>query len=202
MALLHGIQVLSLIGRQGTGKTTIGHQVSEAKGCLHIEASDVVRSIVGVSTRREDLPESNQRTKNDPTWLGDAVAETFDESCSILRRSRVRPGTDLKLLVLTGTREIEVHETLEQHGAHVFCVALDAPAFIRYERLKELRKAPSYEYFQNQDHAEGEIGLDLLLSLTQYQLKAGAFTNPDFLVKAVQALWEADLAHEGDDQWT
>jgi dephospho-CoA kinase len=199
MALLNGIHVLSLIGRQGTGKTTTGRQISEDMGCLHIEASDVVRSVVaraGKSTRREDLPESNKRTAEEPEWLGNAVAEVFDESCSILKRNRVKPGTDLGLLVLTGAREVEVHETLEQHGAHVFTVALDAPKLTRYERLKLLGKASSYEYFENQDHAEGEIGLDLLLTITQYALKSGAFTQQGHVKAAILALWKAEMENE------
>ena len=199
MALLNGIHVLSLIGRQGTGKTTVGQLISENMGCLHIEASDVVRSVVGSHTRREDLPESNKRTAAEPAWLGNAIAETFYESCAILNRSRIKPGTNLELLVLTGAREVEVHETLEQHGAKVFCVALDAPTFTRYERLKEIGKAPSYEYFQNQDHAEGEIGLDILLTITQYQLKTGAFTNTSHIKNAVLALWQSELENEGSE---
>ena len=199
MALLNGIQVLSVIGRQGSGKTTIGKQVAEASGCLHIEASDVVRSVVarqGKSTKREDLPESNKRTRTEPDWLGNAIAEVFDESRTILQRSRVKPGTDLQLLVLTGAREVEVHETLETHGAHVFTVALDAPRIARYERLQANRKATSWEYFENQDHAEGEIGLDILLTITEYQLKTGQFTNPDYIAKAVLALWQSELENE------
>ena len=192
MALLNGIQVVSIIGRQGSGKSTVGQLVAHHRRCQWIETSEVVRSVVG-PTERKDMPKTNERTSEEPNWLGDAIAETYDESRLLLNRFRKHPTTDMHSLVLTGVREVEVHEALEQQGATVYPISLHSPKFVRFERLKQVRKVGSWEEFEEQDHAEGEIGLDVLLSITHYQLRAGEFTNPAHIAKAILALWEAQM---------
>jgi signal recognition particle GTPase len=59
--------LFSFVGRQGSGKSTIGGKLADYIRCPHIEASDVVRDLCG-DLDRKDMPKTNERSKSDPTW--------------------------------------------------------------------------------------------------------------------------------------
>lgn len=143
---LAGVHILSLIGQQGSGKTTLGQLLSGRLNAEHIEASEVVRDLRG-NLQRSEMHTTNDRTKDDPTWLGDAIATRIDSF----------------KVILTGVREVEVHRTLEQLGTTVTPIILTAPTQERYKRLLDNKKVTSYGEFTKDGQAELDIGLSLLL---------------------------------------
>lgn len=141
-----GIQVISLIGAQGTGKSTLAQRLAEHYSTQFIEASSVVRELYGDLTR-DQMPETNIRTVTEPTWLGDAIYERIQSP----------------LVFLAGVREVEVHDTLLDKQCTVQPIKLWAPEQERYARLKALGKCDTWLQFKEHGQNEMSIGLGDLL---------------------------------------
>src|SRR5678809_1298323 len=107
------LNIISLVGRQGSGKSTIGAKLADYLKTSHVEASQVVREVCG-DLPRSEMPTTNKRTESEPNWLADAIMERFPE--------------DKKCVVVTGVREPIVHTYFEmsQHTLLSFEVRCDA----------------------------------------------------------------------------
>lgn len=154
---LAGRQVLSIVGQQGVGKSSIGDAVHQAvPDSSRIEISDVVKRVHGTKPRAE-LSLTREHTLTDPSWLGTAVAERILEDGA-------------SLCVVTGVREIEVHNTLVDFGCSIIAVSISAEMELRYMRVKALGKCDSKEAFYQQDRRELAMGLDIVLQMTSIKL--------------------------------
>lgn len=124
---------------------------------------------------REDLPATAERTKEDPNWLGKAVSE-------ILEAANERK---LPALVLTGVREVQVHDYLEEIGYTLKVFELSTAAEERYRRLLETEKIRSAKQFILHDLREKSMGLDQTLAEAAYSVQTTQETNPARITKAI-----------------
>lgn len=160
---LSGIRIVSIVGRQGSGKTTVAKLLASHYMCPHIECSTVVRNLCG-DLPREEMHKTNARTATEPTWLGDAVADEIEKQ--ILEYDLQYPHLTREVIIISGAREVEVVDTLRTLGADVLQLAVTTWTPARYRRLKELGKVKGLEDFRKADKTESKIGLDKLLSIT------------------------------------
>lgn len=156
MGLLSGIHILSLVGRQGAGKSSIGHGLAVQVEVPHIEASSVVRKVYG-DIPRDKMPETNKRTATEPDWLGNAIA------------SEILDHHDASYVIVTGAREREVHDTLLQLGASLQVIEIYADQQQRYDRHLGVKCSNEAEFLLHEDN-EASIGLDELLAKCPFQL--------------------------------
>lgn len=172
MARLSGIQIISLVGLQGVGKSSIGDLLfTKLPYSSRIEVSNVVRAVHGERPRNE-LAETQKHTKHDPTWLGTAIAK--------------RIVTEKQALcILTGVREPEVHKTLEDLGANLTVVAVESEPPIRFERVKALGKCHTFEDFYDQDHRELALGLERVIGSAQIKIESTDETTVDGLADGI-----------------
>lgn len=166
--------VLSLVGKQGAGKSTIGDRLARYLRTEHIETSDVVRDLNEGKTR-EELPETGKLTKDDPTWLGEPLYE------------RLQPVFDSgkQTAVLTGVREVEVHEHLRKRGIKLVIVDVTSDPQLRYTRLIELGKVDNANQFLEQELREKELGVNEVIDSSKYEMTTTEGSNPDKLVRAL-----------------
>lgn len=185
MGTLSGIQIISLVGQQGAGKTVIGNALAKHyDGSYRVEASSVVREVCG-NLPRAEMPTTNVRTATEPTWLGDAIAR------------KIVDNSDATLVVLTGVREVEVHETIRRLGAELVVVKIYAPAGDRCLRLFHLKKCISVEEFEQHDKNEWDIGLGKVLSTASTTLHSSKYTSVTQLVDNL-----VDTLENGSSRWT
>lgn len=176
-----GIQIVSIIGRQGVGKTHVGKYLAATTGARHIEASSVVKEVCG-DLPRERMPATNRRTASEPTWLGDAIYNRIDGYTF----SKTIPKT----IIISGIREVEVHQTLaEKYKLRLFIIALSAPAEIRFERLKNLGKCENLDQFIRHEFNEIGIGLDKVLESAHAKYSTVA-NDPNDVVATIKGLLE------------
>lgn len=146
-AQLSGVHVISFIGVQGSGKSTIAQGVAANYRCQHLEASDVVRDLYG-NLERKDMPATNVRTATEPDWLANAIADRMTQD----------------YVVLSGVREREVHAELKLMGATLRIIKLWAPEQERFARLLANGKCKTYVEFMEHGYNEMNIGLAELLA--------------------------------------
>ncbi len=171
--------VISLVGYQGSGKSTIGALVAKQLATEHIEASYVVRAIIGDIKRHEMPGITSELSGQDPYWLAEGIVEVVEE---------VYQESDPDVAVLTGVREQLTHDYLdERFKLETFEVV--APAAVRYTRLKELGKVSSGKNFIEQDLREKNLGLDEVMKRAYYTIPTSEETSPKGIAKAmIQAL--------------
>lgn len=177
MAKLSGIQVISLVGQQGAGKTTISNLLAEKYGAYRVEASSIVRELCG-DLPRSEMPKTNVRTAHEPTWLGDAIAR------------KILENSDTSIVILSGVREVEVHETLRRFDSDIAVVYIQANRGIRLERQLRNRKCNDALEFDLQDAQELEIGLDKVINTAGYRVSSTPTTSPAGLVDEIAKLLE------------
>lgn len=144
--LLNGIHIVSLVGPQGVGKTTIGLRLALLLDNIHVEASDYAKRITGTDARSELPTLTEQHTKQNPDWLGQAIEE------EIIKH-------DKKTIVLTGVRERNVHLYLASRGGRLAIFELEAPAELRFQRLCRLGKVSNATEFIEQEIKEVKLGV-------------------------------------------
>lgn len=171
MESLSGYQIISLVGYQGSGKSTVGKLLAHLLNCRHVETSAVVKKVTGVE-KRENLASTGKQTKIDPDWLGSAVAE------HVVQASK-------KLVVLTGVRERAVHEFLISFAKQVDIIELTSPPELRFDRVKELGKVSTAAEFIEQELKEKELGLEDVICNATYQIPTTEKTDPVDIARAI-----------------
>lgn len=170
---LKGLKIVSIVGRQGSGKSTIGKYLAKSLRTIHVETSDVVRSLNKNLTRAE-LPSTGKKTKKDPEWLGKAIAE------------QVLSGDDTA--VLTGAREHQVHKYLVKQGAVVKVIELVSDPVLRYQRLLLLGKVKNATEFLTHEIAETRLGVQDVMDRAPFRAETTEDTEPKVLAQAIKAL--------------
>lgn len=167
--------VLSLVGKQGTGKSTLAKKIAHNLNTIYIETSDVVQEYFR-NVPRKELTMSRTKTHDDPEWLGkDLYSRIFPE----FKRKEV------KAVVLSGVREIEVHKYLERRNVRLVVIEIISDPVIRCKRLIDLGTVNSVEHFIDQDLRERQMGLDEVSSRARFQVETSEDSSPTRLTKAI-----------------
>lgn len=191
MGTLDHVNIVSLVGKQGAGKSTVASALASYYKCLHVEASSVVRNLYGNLTRSQ-MPFTNSRTADEPTWLGDAIVD-FTE-LSLNERNLTNVETIQNVLIISGVRETEVHSTLTfKHGARIIPVCLFAPAEDRFERQQRLGKLQSFSEFEAQDEAEMRIGLKNIIKFAKYHIPSNRNISQDETVARIVQIVDNEI---------
>lgn len=161
--------LISFVGFQGSGKTTLGKILADSLSVEHFEASGIVRNTTGV-TERSELPATGKRTKKDPTWLGKAVYTALYPDA---------------VTVMSGVREQEVHDYLAGRDIDVHAFEVVAPAEIRFNRLFHLNKVSSAKDFIEQELREIELGVKQVMDTAQYTIPTSPSTNPNAICRVI-----------------
>lgn len=165
--------VISLVGYQGSGKTTIGKSLAARYGCSHLEMSEIVRAIhTGLS--RDELPRTAEKTRTDPDWLAELVHKL------ILEESKN------SVVVLTGVREPQIHKYLLAHDIQLHSFEIKAPAGLRYYRLLDLKKVSNAEQFLNHEVDETSMGLREVMDKARYAVITSEESSPRALAQAMK----------------
>lgn len=175
LELLDGVRLLSLVGCQGSGKTTIGNKLAAKLQTRAIEVSSVVRE-ENPKLQDLELAKSGSRTKSDPNWLGSKV---FHALHTVYQE---QPG---KSLVLTGARENEVIYYLASEGMEIYQLALTADPFTRYNRLTKQGRVKSIEEFLTREVAERQLGLMELIDSAPFNIPTSDKTKPSNIAEAI-----------------
>lgn len=157
-------RVLSVIGRQGSGKTTLGHSFATRLGAARIEVSSLVQE-ANKELKDLDLAKTAERTKEDPHWLCELILSSI-------------AATKAPAIVLTGVRESNIHPFLKEHRCKVVTVALVADPDVRLDRLLEQKRVASVEQFLKREVAEMQLGLSETFSDTDYAIRTTQTTDP------------------------
>lgn len=161
--------IISLVGRQGSGKTTLGKELAKFLQCPHVEASGVVREECG-ELARTDMPSTNKRSEEEPRWLADAMRKHFSNT--------------KKAVVVTGVREPHIHEIWEEDGDELVSFQVLCDAEVRFQRLLENGKCSSAKEFIEHELNEMALGVLQLEFLAPYQIPTSDDTDPRSIVKA------------------
>lgn len=137
----------------------------------HIETSDVVKKVLKEEDRKK-LLSSAVRTAADPDWLGKEVYQEI-----ISHNSRT--------VVLTGVREIEVHQYLRNHGCEITIFEVTAPPEIRYQRLYALNKLTNAEDFLSRELKEKQMGIEDVEQEAPYTVPTSFETDPERIAYAM-----------------
>lgn len=175
--------VISVVGYQGSGKTIIGRKLAALCHTGHIETSDIVKkSLGGKSWVRSALPQTGERTKTEPDWLGKLVVR--DMASSIAVRNR-------RVAVISGIREEEVHEYLRGACRELTVIELRADAPVRYERLKSGKKVKNATEFIEQDLRERALGVEEVLKNAPVCIDTLPEFTPDETARGIYAYLKA-----------
>lgn len=164
--------VLSLVGKQGSGKTTLGKKLARNLGTRHIETSDVVKSL-HTDKERHELPETGKRTRDEPDWL---AAPLYDEIYPVFNEGK-------QTVVLTGVREVEVHSYLQRRGLYLLVIDVLTEPSVRYTRLRRLEKVKNVHEFLDQELGERALGIDEVADSARIELKTSEQSKPDAIVR-------------------
>lgn len=141
----------------------------------HLEASDYAKRATGI-TKRSDLPGATLKVaKKDPKWLGKAIEE------GVLNRTNKHP-----VVVLTGTRELNVHEHLKEKGATILAFEMQASPEVRYNRLLQIKKVKNASEFLDQEIKEREIGTLEVMNAAEFRIPCTNDSNPLKIARAVR----------------
>lgn len=172
--LLAGHQVVSLVGRQGAGKSFLGGKLAALLHCGRVEVSDVVKSLYK-NLPREELPLTSMATAENADWLGELVAEN-------ILVARERSGSPA-IVVLTGARETQVHRFLERNGAATKVVEIYCNPFTRCDRLIRDGKVKNEAEFLAHEARESDMGIVNVLSERYARVHTSELSDPDDLMR-------------------
>jgi hypothetical protein len=173
MAKLSGIQIVSIVGLQGAGKSSIGDQLHvDLEDSTKIEVSDVVRAVHG-DRPRSQMASTREFTLADPSWLGEAVARKITDT------------TDTTVVILSGVREPEVHNTLREFDCALSVVKVLADPTLRFNRVKALGKCDTWEEFTEQERREMALGLNKILLTSDFMVESTEETTVPQLASQV-----------------
>lgn len=168
-------EVISLVGYQGSGKSTLSKKLARAIHTDMLEVSDRVKSMYE-DYAREKLPSTSERTKQDPNWLGKDVAEGLAE---------IYKGQQRQVAILSGAREEQLHKYLLKRGIKLWVFEIVAPPALRFQRVYDLHKVQSASQFIEHELSEREMGLDRVCEKAPFRVITGEDTKPYLLVEAI-----------------
>lgn len=167
--------VISIVGKQGTGKSTIAKRVAQNLSTQYIETSDVVAAEIDNAIPRKDMTVTRYKTQTDPDWLGKAVYERIFP----MYKPRVRT------VVLSGVREVEVHKYLLRRQLKIIPIEVVCDPDTRCKRLLDLGTVRSVEHFVDQDLEERKMGLDEVLDQARFTITTSDATSPSTLARGI-----------------
>jgi dephospho-CoA kinase len=176
--VLQNKRIISLVGYQGSGKTTIGQRVARNYSSKRVEISTLVKTLTKDSLVREELPSTYKWTEENPTWLSSYLIDLLNNYFT------AKP--DKNLVILSGVREQILHDELVKAGAQVFVCAIYAPPIDRYKRLVELGKVHTEEEFINHEMSEKEMGLGEVIANADYTITSHEGTSASKLASVVR----------------
>lgn len=165
---------LSLVGKQGSGKSTLGSKLARNLGTERIEISDVVKELVA-NKKREQLAESGVRTRKEPDWLAMPV---YEKMFPVFNAGK-------QTVVLTGVRELAIHKYLQRKGLYVLPIDITARPMVRYLRVLELEKVLNPIEFLDQELREKRLGIDEVCDAAKYEIETSPETDPDKIVRSL-----------------
>lgn len=167
--------VLSFVGKQGAGKSTIAKYVSELLSTGKIETSDIVKKIYH-NLSRSELPSTGKRTKTDPNWLARALERELKEEIR-------HQNSDI--VVLSGVREIEIHKYFLSKRFTLHSFEVIAAPEVRYTRLLEMHKVRNAEEFLDQERRELTLGVAKVEEEAAFRIPTSPNTEPSELAASV-----------------
>lgn len=166
--------VLSLVGKQGSGKSTLGKKLARYLGTQHVETSDIVKAL-NRGKKRDELPSTGERTKSEPDWL---AVPLYDQLFPVFNKGK-------QTVVLTGVREVEVHTYLKRRGLQLLVIDITADPDVRFYRLFHLEKITSAKAFIEQDLKERALGINEVIDSASVEVRTSHTSDPDKLVRAL-----------------
>jgi dephospho-CoA kinase len=145
--------ILGLTGQAGCGKGTIAEFLEEEYGAIHLRFSAILDDLLQTLGLENDRPTLTQ--------LSETIRKGFGESVLSHAIAKQALTSSKKLVVIDGFRRVEDLTSLETLPEFKL-LALDAPARVRYERVKnrgerEDEKEMSWEKFISQGSSSTEL---------------------------------------------
>lgn len=168
-------QLVSIIGYQGSGKTTIGKEVAKRLKTEYVEVSAVVKA-ANKHVPDLELASTGERTFSEPNWLAKLIDNEIEDVMSIEGRQTVIVG---------GSREPNLYQWYQDKGYHLYSVWLYAEPFSRYNRLIKQGRVENTTQFLNRELAERRLGLSELARVTQYQAETSDKIYPHQTAAAI-----------------
>lgn len=172
---LHGVNVISLVGRQGSGKSTVGSMIAKELNLSHIETSDTVKKHVN-NAKRSELPKTGRFTKDNNIWLAKPVAIELVKALKDKAKNSI---------ILTGVREVEVHQYLERIGANIHAIEMQAYPEVRFDRLVSGKKVSSASEFLEHEIAESALGVQKVIDGASFVARTRADKRPLSIVLGI-----------------
>lgn len=168
-------QLISLIGYQGSGKTTIGKEVSKRLNTEYIETSVVVKA-ANAHVPDLQLATTKERNLSEPNWLCKLLDNEIYDVMGIEGR---------KTVVLGGLREPHIYDWFQDVGYHLYSVWLYAEPFSRYNRLVKQGRVQDVAQFLDRELLERTLGITELARVTQFQAETSDVIYPEQTAEAI-----------------
>jgi len=143
--------LIVVLGRPGSGKTTVAKKVSELAVLPFLETSEFVKKLAGVKDSRKDWNQvHNFVDKDDPDWLWNPIHEaltTHQGNC-----------------VFSGIREPYLLHKIFDTFDDVFVMGVEASEFNRYSRLCTRDGYMTADHFYERNAGDEQKGLNIALS--------------------------------------
>jgi len=157
--------LIVVIGRAGSGKTTISKEVCKLTDLPLVEMSTIVQNLQQRSKEQRGQININkdQREKQNPDWLW---CEVYQEIV------KVGKGSD-KSCIISGIREPYLLYKIRELKSDVFVIGLEVSLFNRYSRLcardgfmgvKDFRSIDNGTKEKDGYVGDNELGLDITLT--------------------------------------
>lgn len=170
--------IISVVGPISSGKGKVSEILREEYGFTHHSFSSTIRGVArsrGVDITRKNLSKLGkelQREAPDTSLLAERIVETIEKD--------VKHGK--KKFVIEGSRRVADCEVFKKHikdnpEMKFVLVAVDAPAYVRFDRLKTRGRhgdPTTFEAFKEIDEAElhGSEGQEVgkLIAMADYKI--------------------------------
>jgi adenylate kinase family enzyme len=174
----HKYTVISLVGRTGSGKSTLSRKLAKYLRTSHIEGSDVAKDESGLFTKVDLAERISNFLSEDPEWFGREIAKNIERRLEDKNRT---------VVVLSGIRQIETCKYLRDHyNVYAFEVRAEMP--VRYQRCIEDGKfATAHEFLKN-EIMELDMGIQEVEDDAPFAIPTSPLTNPDRIIRATAKL--------------
>ena len=151
--------IVVVVGRTGSGKTTVARELQKLTKWKIVEVSPLVERIAKTSKKsgRCTLLDEHKKHQSDPDWLWRLLAKEIVVGQSY---------------IISGLREPYLYWRLTQLYHNVVLYALDATDLSRYCRLCAKEGYIPIEKFNEFENGADLLGLPILLDNAHYRINA------------------------------